>query len=251
MSEGCKLIVLCGPTASGKTGLAIRIAQELGGEIVSADSMQVYRGMDIGTAKPTVAERGGIAHHMLDVVEPGEPYNAALYQRGARACIADIAARGKLPILCGGTGLYINAVLYPLDFAEKTTVFNRESLYQAAWLGLTMARERLYRRIDRRVDDMIAAGLMGEVRGLLERTSLSRTASQAIGYKEIIAHLQGQCTLEGAIAQIKQGSRRYAKRQMTWFRREGAIHWLDVDELADGEVLLQAALGDIRGTLNI
>ncbi len=300
--------MLCGPTATGKTALAVELAKKLGGEIVSADSMQVYRGMNVGTAKPTLEERQGIAHHMLDVVAPSESYSVQLYQQQARLCIDEIVARGHLPILCGGTGLYINAVVYPLDFTdqppdpaqrqqwaslaeqegpealhrllaerspalaaeihpnnvkrviraleaspagEERTVFAREPLYRLAWLGLCAAdRDALYARIDRRVDRMMEQGLLGEVRSLAAG-ALSQTAAQAIGYKEILAHLNGAASLAEAVEEIKRGSRRYAKRQMTWFRREPAIHWLDIDAPPTAEGLVDAALGYICPTLGI
>ncbi len=307
MMESKRLVVLCGPTATGKTALAVELAKRLGGEIVSADSMQVYRGMDIGTAKPTLEDRQGIPHHMLDMIDPGESYSVQLYQQQARRCIEEITARGHLPILCGGTGLYINAVVYPLDFTDQPpdpnqrqqwaalaeregpkalhrllearspalaaeihpnnvkrviraleaqpagaarTVFAREPLYRLAWLGLRAAnRDGLYARIDQRVDRMMDQGLLDEVRSLAKGT-LSQTAAQAIGYKEILAHLNGTVSLSEAVEEIKRGSRRYAKRQMTWFRREPAIHWMDIDA-ASIVALVDAALGYIRPALGI
>ncbi|MDD4797665.1 MAG: tRNA (adenosine(37)-N6)-dimethylallyltransferase MiaA [Eubacteriales bacterium] len=293
-----KLLVLCGPTATGKTALGVRLAQALNGEIVSADSMQLYRDMDVGTAKPDAAERGGIAHHMLDVADPGQPFNVAQYQRQAAGAIADIAARGKLPILCGGTGLYINALLYGHDQGDTApdAAFRAEmagylaqngpealhlllqqrdaataarlhpnnakrviraleilrgggvvpdgespqkACYQACIVGLTMQRELLYRRIDARVDDMMRRGLTDEVKKLRERLTPASTALQAIGYKELIAFLQRECSLDEAVARIKQQSRHYAKRQMTWFRRMPDIRWYQVDDYASADALAQ------------
>lgn len=293
-----KLLVLCGPTATGKTALGIRLAQELNGEIVSADSMQVYRHMDIGTAKPTAAEQRGICHHMLDVADPEGSYSVAQYQRQAAAVITDISARGKLPILCGGTGLYINALLYGYDqaniapdsafraeMAEYLTQNGKEALhgllreqdaeaaarihpnntkrviraleilrdggtlpdglprgtshYCSCVVGLTMERSLLYKRIDSRVDNMMQSGLLDEVKRLQTRLTPDSTAFQAIGYKEMLTFLQEECSLEEALARIKQESRRYAKRQMTWFRRMPDIKWYWVDQYTSAAKLAQ------------
>lgn len=279
-----KVIVIAGPTASGKTALSVMLAKELGGEVVSADSMQVYRGMDIGTAKATLAERAGVVHHMLDVADPGEDYSVAQYvDAAARAC-EDIIARGRLPIITGGTGLYIDSLLSARFFAEtEQTRRVREELnaeyeriggeamleklravdperaeklsandarrivraleiytltgesasahdaktralpprYEAARIVLSYKeRAQLYARIDARVDEMIAAGLFDEVSALLARgVGKDSTAMQAIGYKEAARALAGEIDREEAAALIKQASRRYAKRQLTWFRR--------------------------------
>ena len=285
-----KLMVVCGPTASGKTKLGILLAKELNGEVVSADSMQLYRTMDIGTAKPTLEEREGIPHHMLDVADPWEQYSVARYVEEATACVEDIFARGKQPIVVGGTGLYIDALCRGLDFADEMpeshyreqlqkqvaeqgmepllrrlaevdpssaaklhpndekriiralevfeatgktiTQHNQESQlrppkYERATIGLSFAdRARLRARIDLRVDEMMAQGLEQEVRGLLERgIPQSCTAMQAIGYKEMVRHLEeGNSPLEAA-EEIKLRSRQYAKRQLSWFRRDSQIHW--------------------------
>ena len=283
-----KILTIVGPTASGKTRLAVELAQRFNGEVVSCDSMQVYRTMDIGTAKPTAEEMGGIPHHMLDVADPEENYSAAVYVEQASACVDDILARGKLPIVAGGTGLYRDALLAGRSFAAFSGKFRRtmeeraangelpllyeelrridpcraEKLhladekriiralevwyetgktitqhdeeskrqpprYQAVSIGLSFTdRADMWARIDRRVDEMMAAGLVDEVRALLARgVSPSCTAMQAIGYKEMAAALlDGRPPEEGA-EEIKLRSRQYAKRQLTWFRRDPTIQW--------------------------
>lgn len=277
------VLAVVGATASGKTALSIALAKELGGEIISCDSMQIYRGMDIGTAKPTIQEREGIPHHLIDIIEPSEPFSVADYAPLAAKAIEDITSRGKLPIFCGGTGLYLDAVLTANEYSEaasdpslreKLTKEAEEKGALALWerlkredsesaeaihpnnvkrviraleiklltgipksewdrrsrlapspytsvvLGLSYPeRAVLYERIDRRVDMMIEAGLPDEVRGLLESGRLPRgsTAAQAIGYKEIIACLDGETSLDEAIENVKTATRRYAKRQITWF----------------------------------
>ena len=280
-----------GPTAAGKTAVAEEVARRVGGEIVSADSMQVYRGMDVGTAKPAPAMRL-VPYHLLDVVDPGEPFSAALYQQLARTAIEDTARRGRVPVVCGGTGLYVRAALDDLRFpsgqqvsaerarlealaaeigpdalherlaqvdpesaalihpnnvrrtiralemagegvsyASQTAGFaERRQFYPSVHIGLDMERERLYERIDARVDAMLEAGLLDEVRALLAagfREAL--TAQQAIGYKELVPVIEEGAPLGEAIAAIKHASRRYAKRQLTWFRADGRIRWIDVD----------------------
>jgi tRNA dimethylallyltransferase len=309
-----QLVVICGPTASGKTALAVDIAREFDGEVVSADSMQVYRSMDIGTAKPEAAEMRGIPHHMIDCADISGEYSAAIYREQARACIAGIAARGKLPILCGGTGLYISSAVYPLDFdnteadegyrselaaiaagrgnealhallavadpiaagaihpnnvkrviralekarAAGSTIsspggqqlFNSDPLYDLAWVGLTMERSTLYARINVRVDGMMARGLLEEVRSLADRYGRDSVAFQALGYKELLDYLDEKTELNEAVEQIKTGTRNYAKRQLTWFRREKCIRWFDAGELPQEE-LARAVAGYIRSTLHI
>lgn len=295
---GVRVLAVVGPTAVGKTALAEDLAVRLGGEVVSADSMQVYRGMDVGTAKPAPGERR-VTHHCLDLVDPGEPFSAALYQVAARTAIADIAARGLLPVVAGGTGLYVRAVLddwrFPpgeqaenrvragyeamatekggaalhamlaerdpgsavlihpnnvrrvvralemLDagesYARQHEGFSaRRAVYEARFFGLTMERDRLYARVDERVDAMIAQGLLGEVERLLAqgwRDAL--TAAQAIGYKELVPVIEQGAPLDEAVAAIKQATRRYAKRQLTWFRADPRIDWIDVTEMSTGE----------------
>lgn len=285
-----RVLVITGPTATGKSALGIMLAERLNGEIISADSMQVYRGMDIGTAKVTAEETRGIPHHMLDVAEPGEDYSVSRYVAEASACAEDIFSRGKVPILVGGTGLYIDSLLSGRDFAgqadsalrarlgaeydmlggeafrarlreidperaEKLHPADKKRLVRAMevwlstgetitahddstrlapkrWPSLRYAvsfadRAALYERIDRRVDDMLRRGLVAEVRGLLDRgLSPDSTAMQAIGYKEAAAFLRGECTLESAAEEIKRASRRYAKRQLTWLRRDGELRYI-------------------------
>lgn len=297
------IICICGPTASGKTGLSVALAKKLDAEIVSCDSMQIYRGMDIGTAKPDAAEMAGVPHHLLDVADPGEDFSVGRYVKLADAAIADIRSRGKTAIVCGGTGLYMDSLvkgetfaapsrpaqreyvehiaeekgmqfLYDMlrdadpDTAEKLHVSDRKRIvramevflitgmplsyhnaqsklrppkYDPLWIGLSCRnRQRLYARVDARVDEMMARGLETEVRMLLDRgVDPGTTAMQAIGYKELAAALRGECTVAQAVDRIKQASRRYAKRQLTWFRRNEAVHWLLADETPD---LLSAAL---------
>ncbi|MBR6119868.1 MAG: tRNA (adenosine(37)-N6)-dimethylallyltransferase MiaA [Oscillospiraceae bacterium] len=297
------LICICGPTASGKTGLAVALAKELDAEVVSCDSMQIYRGMDVGTAKPDAAEMEGVPHHLLDVAEPGEDFSVGRYVQLADAAIAGIHSRGKIAIVCGGTGLYMDSLikgerfaapsrpaqreyvehiaeekglsfLYEMlkdadpETAEKLHVSDRKRIvramevflitgmplsyhneqskkrppkYQPAWIGLNFRnRSKLYARVDARVDRMLEQGLEAEVRRLLEAgIDPKTTAMQAIGYKEMAAALRGECTVKQAADRIKQASRNYAKRQLTWFRRNEAIRWLYVDECPD---LTEAAM---------
>lgn len=286
-----KIVCIVGPTASGKTAYAVKLAKERNGEVVSCDSMQIYKYMDIGTAKPTPKEMQGVVHHMLDFVDPRENYSVASFVKDARSCIDDILSRNKLPVLCGGTGLYIDSIINQIEFgceepdewyrnelaefsakygnnalhdklkekdpsaAEKIHPNNvkrviraleiikntgitktaadgiakKEQLYDAEIIGLFMDRERLYERINKRVDIMMQSGLLDETKKLLglgvPRTS---TAMQAIGYKELLLYLDGNLTLDEAVEKIKQESRRYAKRQMTWFRRNTEINWIEV-----------------------
>ncbi len=291
MNTAPRIAAVVGPTASGKTALAIELAQIYNGEIISCDSMQIYRGMDIGTAKPTPEETRGIPHHMIDIVEPGENFSAADYAPLAKKAADDILSRGKLPIFCGGTGLYLDSVIMANDYADvETDLTLRASLLQEAeqngadalwqrllkvdpesaaaihknnvkrvaraleiylssgitkteWdrrsrtrpapytpviIALDREREELYSRIDRRVDIMMDLGLENEVRSLVESGKLPRssTAAQAIGYKEIIEYFDNKCTLAEAMEQIKVSTRRYAKRQLTWFRRNPTVNWV-------------------------
>lgn len=284
------IICIAGPTASGKTALAVALARELDGEVVSCDSMQVYKRMDIGTAKPSPEERQGIPHHMIDVAEPWEDYSVSRYCADAAPIVEDIVSRGKTAIIAGGTGLYMDSLIRGNDFApfpstgvrerlereadregmeallarlravdpeaaarlhlsdrkriiramevyletgETITVHNRRTQalpprFSPVWLGLDFeSRAELYSRIDRRVDVMLEAGLLEEIRALLRSGIPEKcTAMQAIGYKEFTDALDGRCTVEAAADQVRQSSRRYAKRQLTWFRRNGRIHWL-------------------------
>jgi len=292
-----------GPTAVGKSAVAEGLALARGGEIVSADSMQVYRGMDIGTAKMPPDARL-VPYHCIDLVDPGSPYSAALYQRDARAALADIDARGRSAVLVGGTGLYVRAALDAMEFpmgeyvspvreaierraealgreglhrlleqrdpesaalihpnnvrrvvralelletggptyAEQATHFSeRRTEVPAKLIGLTMQRSALYARIDTRVDAMVADGLLDEVRTLLAsgyRQAL--TAAQAIGYKELVPVVEAGAELEEAVAAIKQATRRYAKRQLTWFRADPRIEWIDVTELSSPDTVSAA-----------
>ena len=295
------IICIAGPTASGKTALAVELAKELNGEVVSCDSMQVYRRMDIGTAKPSMEERQGIVHHMLDVAEPDEDFSVSRYCEMASPIVDDIIARGKTAIIAGGTGLYMDALIKGNDFAPFPATGRREELeekadregmevlmdwlkdidpdsaarlhladrkriiralevyletgqtitahnlrtqaippkYTPLWLGIDCAdRAELYRRIDLRVDVMLKMGLLDEIKQLLSQGIPENcTAMQAIGYKEFVAALRGQGTIEDAAVPVQQSSRRYAKRQLTWFRRNKNMHWL----IRDREEILSAA----------
>lgn len=297
MEQRDNMICIVGPTASGKTALSVRLAQALGGEIVSFDSMQVYRRMDIGTAKPTPEERCGVPHHMLDVADPAENYSVSRYVQEADACVQDILSRGKPVILVGGTGLYIDSLIAGRQFAplpqtgrrealerraaeegaqplldelravdperaarlsvsdvkrivraleiwqetgRTMTEFDRESRavpprYRPLWLGLHFPeRAQLYARIDLRVELMYAQGLAQEVRALLDSGVPDRATSlQAIGYKQVVQALEEGLTPEAALGTIQQATRRYAKRQMTWFRANPAVQWLDASAGAD------------------
>ena len=289
-----KIIVVAGPTASGKTRLGIALAQELGGEIVSADSMQIYRRMDIGTAKATAAEQAAVPHHMIDVAEPWENYSVARYVEEASRCCEDIISRGKLPVVVGGTGLYITSLLSGMAFApEKTDPAIRarlqaradteggaalyaelqridpdyaaqvhpnnlprviralelfeatgrrmsdqrrearpaEAPYHALCLCLTCRdRAALYSRIDRRVDEMVENGVLDEARQVYDYRDAYRTAAQAIGYKEFFPYFEGTANLTECTERLKQATRNYAKRQLTWFRRQNDAVWLYLDE---------------------
>ncbi len=311
MEQKPKIIALVGPTASGKTALSIALAKQLDGEIVSCDSMQIYRGMDIGTAKPDMAEREGVPHHLIDIVDPDADFDASDYVAAAQAAVDDILSRGKTPIFCGGTGLYLDSFLRggfcetaddPVLRAELTrraelignqalhaelravdpesaeaihpnnvrrviralevyhatgvtkTELDRRSKevdprYDATVLAIRFSdREQLYRRIDLRVDMMLEQGLLDEVRrlndaGVFDR---SRTAAQAIGYKELLGYIKGELPLDVAVDDLKRATRRYAKRQLTWFGAHGDVVWLDRDEDTTPELLLSAAL-DVLG----
>ena len=299
------IICIAGPTASGKTALAVELAKELNGEVVSCDSMQIYRRMDIGTAKPTPEEMQGIRHHMLDVAEPEEDFSVSRYCAQAAPIVDDIVARGKTAIIAGGTGLYMDSLIQGNDFApfpstgvrerlgqeaeargiqvlfdrlaavdpeaagklhlsdrkriiralevyletgETITAHNRKTQlipprYTPIWLGLDFEnRADLYGRIDRRVSLMLEQGLIAEIQGLLAAGIPPKcTAMQAIGYKEFVAALKGECTIGEAADQVRQASRRYAKRQLTWFRRNQKIHWLTREEGRSGVEILTAA----------
>lgn len=291
-----KMIVIAGPTAVGKSAAAVKLAKQLNTEIVSADSMQVYRGMDIGTAKVNEAEKEGIRHHLIDCIDPHENYDVVRFKEMAKEACTDIQERGMIPIVCGGTGFYIQALLYDIDFtqeegipglreelfelAEKkgTEVLHRilididpeaagkipannvkrtvraiefyrihgqkisehneaeearkeYSAYDSKLFVLYDERERLYERINRRVDMMLESGLLSEVQALIDAgVDPEGTAMQAIGYKQLYDYLNGKCSYEKAVEDIKTISRRYAKKQLTWFRREKDAIWVNAGE---------------------
>lgn len=285
------LVILTGPTAVGKTNLSIALAKAINGEIISADSMQVYRHMDIGSAKITAEEMAGVPHHLIDVLNPTEAFNVVIFQKLAKEAMAEIYGRGHIPILVGGTGFYIQAVLYDIDFTENDedvslrkeleafakkegaeALYDRlkavdpascESIhahnvkrviralefyektgqpisahnesqrqnispYRFAYFVLNDNREEIYRKIDLRVEQMMAAGLVEEVQALREMGCTKDMVSmQGLGYKEILRYLEGEITLEEAVYLIKRDTRHFAKRQLTWFRREKDVIWVE------------------------
>ena len=285
-----KVIVICGPTASGKTALSIELAKQLNTEIVSADSMQIYKDMNIGSAKPTLQEMQGIKHYMLDFVSPDERYSVADYKKEATTCIEEILKKGKIPIVVGGTGLYIDSLIYNIEYDEieydekyrkeleeiaknegldvlydrakeidpeaiksiskndKKRIIRILEIYKATGktkteqeilsrknevpydykvFAINMDRQVLYDRINKRVDIMVEQGLIEEVKMISEKYKKYPIAMQALGYKEIKQYLDGNLTKEEAIEKIKQETRRYAKRQLTWFRKNKQTIWLD------------------------
>ncbi len=285
------LVILTGPTAVGKTALSIALARNIGGEIISADSMQVYRHMDIGSAKITPVEMQGVPHHLLDILDPAEDFNVVTFQKLAKECLADIYSRGHIPIIAGGTGFYIQALLYDIDFTENEadtsyrqelerlgeekgnaylygmlceidpesaetihennrkriiralefyrltgerisrhneTEKGKDSPYNFCYFVLNDERGKLYERIDRRVEQMLAEGLVAEVEKLQNMgCTRDMVSMQGLGYKEILAHLAGELSLDAAVTLIKRDTRHFAKRQLTWFRREREVIWLD------------------------
>ena len=294
-----KLIVVAGPTASGKTACAVELCRRIGGEVVSADSMQIYRGMDVLSAMPTVEEMRGIPHHMLGIADPSEKYSAAMYREKANEIIAEIHARGEHAVVCGGTGLYINALTRPLSFSERSDeklhdelmamadepggrtrlhdmlvkvdpesaerlhendvrrvvraieIFRltgvtqteqskldaqREGDYHETIFALDWPRDVLYSRIDRRVDVMLEAGLIEEVKRLMSDAERYPTAAQAIGYKEIAAALAGRMSMDDAVSKVKQATRNFAKRQLTWFRRDERTIWISAQNRSIREI---------------
>ena len=290
------LIVITGPTASGKTAMSVEVAKVLGAEIVNADSMQIYKYMDIGTAKPTVEERQGVPHHLIDIVNPDEQFSVARYCQCAKQAIDSIHAKGKPAVMVGGTGLYVDSLVNNIQFSEiepdeqyrtkmdlladekgnghiynmlmeidpgsakkisvsdrkriiralevyhltgKTITWHNEqsksvpSPYNTTMFAIDVEREVLYDKINRRVDIMMNMGLLEEVKSIIDMgIGKDTTAMQAIGYKEIVQYLDGEITLEEAVDKIKQGSRRYAKRQLTWYRRNEKVNWVkSIDEV--------------------
>lgn len=315
-TEKKPLIILTGPTAVGKTKASIGLAKAIGGEIISADSMQVYRHMDIGSAKITKEEMADVPHYLIDVLEPEEEFHVVRFQQMAKAAMTDIYSRGKIPIIVGGTGFYIQALLYDIDFTEnegdsvyreklealakekgaaylhgqlamvdpksaeeihannikrviralefyhqtgqKISEHNererqKESPYQFCYFVLNDRRECLYERIDQRVDQMIRNGLVQEVQTLKEKGCTKQMVSmQGLGYKEIFSYLEGDCSLEEAVYIIKRDTRHFAKRQLTWFKRERDVIWVQKDELNyDDEKLLQSLLESIKERMNL
>ncbi|NLK42886.1 MAG: tRNA (adenosine(37)-N6)-dimethylallyltransferase MiaA [Tissierellia bacterium] len=302
MTNKENLLIIIGPTAIGKTSVSIGLAKKLNGEIISADSMQIYKYMDIGTAKVTPEEMEGIPHYLIDIVYPDEEYTVADYKMNAEELITDINNRNRLPIVVGGTGLYINSLVYDLNFTQvppnedirnrlenlankfgnehihkmleevdkesfnRINVMDRKRIiraleiyevtgkpmskqsnnfrkpidkYNLQMIGLNMDREKLYERINLRVEKMIEAGLIEEVSNLLRMGYHKNLVSmQGIGYKEIIRYLEGETSLDESIELIKRGSRNYAKRQLTWFKRDNRIEWINVDEFSKMDQLI-------------
>lgn len=311
MTETKPLVILTGPTAVGKTALSIKLASEIGGEIISADSMQVYRQMDIGSAKIKPEEMGGIPHHLIDILEPEEEFNVCLFEKLALEAMEQIYERGHIPVVVGGTGFYIQALLYQIDFTEEETdtafrdklwqlgeekgnhylhellrkvdpesaeeihennrkrviralefyencgkpisTHNKEqrqktSAYNSCYFVLTDDRKKLYERIESRVDQMLSKGLVDEVRTLKERgCNASMVSMQGLGYKEILEYLDGRCSLLEAVEKIKKETRHFAKRQLTWFRREKDVIWIDKQAFAyDEDAVLSCILENLR-----
>ncbi len=308
------LIILTGPTAVGKTALSIQLAKAIGGEIISADSMQIYKRMDIGTAKVTSDEMQGVQHYLIDELEPEEEFNVSLFAARAKQAVNEIYRKGKMPIVAGGTGFYIQALLYDIDFteddndyayrAELQTIFHekgsaflhrmleeidpesaqaihvnntkrviraleyyhltgekisihnqrestKESTYDFVYFVLDMNREKLYQRINLRVDQMLREGLVQEVKELIsEGCKAGMTSMEGIGYKQLVPYLEGKCDLESAISQIKQDTRHFAKRQMTWFRREKQVTFIHKDDYANDEEILHEMIRIIHNKIS-
>ena len=301
-----KVIVICGPTASGKTALSIELAKKINGEIVSCDSMQIYKEMDIGTAKPTKEEMQEIPHYMINTIFPNERYSVADYKKDAKKAIREIIKKGKVPIIVGGTGLYVDSLIYEIEYPDikfdekyrqeleeqvrkdgleklynkakkidpeamlkissndKKRILRVLEIYKATGktkteqerksrekepefdylvYGLNMPREKLYERINLRVDIMIKQGLIKEVEKIYKKYNEFPTAMQGLGYKEVVEYLEGHLTKEEMIDKIKQETRRYAKRQMTWFRKNKQTIWLDTENTKQNN--LQIILEDL------
>ncbi|MDR0884179.1 MAG: tRNA (adenosine(37)-N6)-dimethylallyltransferase MiaA [Oscillospiraceae bacterium] len=239
------VVGIVGPTGTGKTALGVTLAHALDGEIVSCDSMQVYRAMPIATAQPSAAERGGIPHHLMDWLEPTEKCSVVRWCTAARAVIADIHARGKLPIVVGGTGLYYDALTQDFRFDDPAPSRGTPP-YHTLTLGLDcLERAHLYARLDARVDAMLSAGLWEETARLA--LAHEHTAAQAIGHKELRPALRGEITKEEAVENLKRATRRYAKRQRTWFLHQTLdVHWLYLDDGASDEKLHSEAIQCVK-----
>ena len=310
MNKKIPLIVLVGPTAVGKTDISIKLAKKLNGEIISADSMQIYKYMDIGTAKVKEGEKQGIPHYLIDIVYPDEDFTVSNYKDLANEHIKDINSRSKLPIVVGGTGLYINSLVYKLSFtqvvpntefrevynkiadeygnakiyeelkkidpisANRININDRKRIiraleiyhetgkpmseynkdfrkynddYHIILIGLTMERNMLYERINVRVDNMIEEGLINEVEELMKiGYNRQLNSMQALGYKEIISYLYGEISLDEAIELIKRNSRKYAKRQLTWFRRDNRIKWIDTNSFSNKDEVVEYILKHVK-----
>ncbi|MBQ2756587.1 MAG: tRNA (adenosine(37)-N6)-dimethylallyltransferase MiaA [Oscillospiraceae bacterium] len=306
-----KVIAVVGPTASGKTAIAVSLAERLNGEVISADSMQIYKYMNIATAKPTEEEMRGIPHHLIDFVEPDEKFSVARYVELAHALISDITARGKVPIIAGGTGLYVDSLLKNIEFSPQqsddklreelnalakekggeymlemlreidpetaarlhpndlgrtirgieiyritgvtmTQQLERsrgEQIYDTMYIGIDLHdREKLYERINKRVDMMLERGLVDELKELVQH-GFSATAAQAIGYKELYGWLNGEMSFEQAVEELKRGTRRYAKRQLTWFRKNTDVNWFYREDYSDTTALCNAVGEKAEGFL--
>ncbi|MBQ3392065.1 MAG: tRNA (adenosine(37)-N6)-dimethylallyltransferase MiaA [Lachnospiraceae bacterium] len=305
------MMIIAGPTATGKSAAAVALAKRMNGEVISADSMQVYRGMDIGSAKITEEEMQGVPHHLVDIIEPEETWNVVLFQERAKKAAQDILGRGRLPIVAGGTGFYIQALLYDIAFtdagedtayrqaltryaaehgaealhdmlrkedpesaeaihpnnikrviraleyrresgtaisAHNTAQRQRQAAYRAILFVLTMDRARLYERIDARVDRMVEEGLVEEVARLRERGLTARDVSmQGIGYRQILQALDGEISMEEAVRIVKRDTRHFAKRQLTWFKREPDAVWIDIGAYKDTEAMLDHMESLARG----
>ncbi len=309
-----RLLIIAGPTAVGKTDTGIILADKLNGEIISADSMQIYKNMDIGTAKPNLEERRGVIHHLIDIINPDENFSVAEFQRLAGGIIDDLISSKKLPVIVGGTGLYINSLIYDMDFTQfasnrklretlqeeaekmgneyihdklkkidpnladrihpnnvrrviraievyhgtgdKMGDFSRDIVlndeYEFFLAGLTRERSELYDRINKRVDIMIEQGLIEEVRDLVNLGySKDLISFKGLGYKEIIEYLEGRYDLNEAIRILKRNTRRYAKRQLTWFRRYESINWYNVSDYPTGKNLAEHIIEDFKGYFNL